>query len=264
MILYKYVSLDAAKAIISNSSLGFSSIKSLNDPFEGSYFGFRETPNIPFELSVGAVRNKLEANYALLSLTRQPHNALMWAHYGASHSGVVIGIDVEKAGFTDLETNVIPVQYGEVIYTSTKPHNMFELLSSSELMAVGKGAKFESSTYNLLKRAFLYKSLEWAYEEEVRVVKDISSTPYRSKTRYGGFENSSGTWNKIPLNQRALYCLDVPRNSVVSVHIGEKSKLSSDILENWELQGLKVYQCHADLRSWDIISSCKKSGQQSI
>jgi hypothetical protein len=39
-------------------------------------------------------------------------------------------------------------------------------------MAIGKEVDtFEEQDYELFKRTFLYKSLPWSYEEEVRVVK---------------------------------------------------------------------------------------------
>ncbi|MDR4497425.1 MAG: DUF2971 domain-containing protein [Candidatus Scalindua sp.] len=63
----------------------------------------------------------LKENYAVLSLTRSPLNPLMWAHYGQEHSGIVIDIDINGAGFTNEKNNFVPVHLGNVIYTQTKP-----------------------------------------------------------------------------------------------------------------------------------------------
>lgn len=34
-------------------------------------------------------------------------------------------------------------------------------------MSIGNGIKFNLEWFNLVKRVFLYKSVEWSYEEEV-------------------------------------------------------------------------------------------------
>jgi len=259
MILYKYVSFDAADKIINNSSIGFTGIMDLNDPFEGSYFGFERGKDISPSLAMSALRSRLAKNYALLSLTRQPFNALMWSHYGDSHSGVVIGIDVEKAGFTELDRSSIPIQYGEVIYTSTKPQDVHAIPTSSELLDVGVDTTFDASAYNLLKRAFLYKSLEWAYEEEVRIVKNISVEPYIATDNYKSFKNDGGRWTKIKIGERPLYCLDIPKKSIVSVHLGQNAitglnKKRLSVVDNWESKGLEIYRCKADLHTWSVIA----------
>jgi hypothetical protein len=256
LILYKYVSFKGAVEIIKNSSIGFRGNMLLNDPFEGSYFGFEQGQDISPNLAMNAVRSRVAANYALLSLTRQPHNSLMWAHYGDSHKGIVIGINVEKAGFTDHEKSIVPIQYGEIIYTSTKPQNRYAIPSQRELMDIGRVAKFEANSYNLLKRAFLYKSLEWAYEEEVRVVKSITTDPYLSKGTYGTFENASGKWNRIEVDNKPLDCFEIPRESIVSVHLGHYfDKDNMETVNDWRQNGIEVISCKADLHSWDLVSS---------
>jgi len=236
----------------------------LNDPFEGSYFGFERGKDVSPSLAMSALRSRLAKNYALLSLTRQPFNTLMWSHYGNSHSGVVIGIDVEKAGFTELDRSSIPIQYGEVIYTSTKPQDVHSIPTSTELLDVGVNATFDASSYNLLKRAFLYKSLEWAYEEEVRIVKNISAEPYIATDNYKSFKNSGGRWTKIKIGERPLYCLEIPKDSIVSVHTGQNfltglNKKRVYALSNWKSKGLEIYSCNVDLHTWSLVSQPVKS-----
>ncbi|BBI62577.1 hypothetical protein HSBAA_38830 [Vreelandella sulfidaeris] len=172
MILYKYMSFGAARKVIDTLSLGFSCLEDLNDPFECTAFGFKDSDeSISAKTATGACRNRFSRKYGVLSLTRQPLNALMWSHYGDSHQGVVLGFDSDSAGFSDPQSNVIPSQYGEMIYSATKPHNDLPVIGEHELMNIGGSLRFDSNAFNLMKRAFLYKSLEWAYEEEVRVVK---------------------------------------------------------------------------------------------
>lgn len=103
MILYKYMSFEAAKAVIDNQSIGFSCIEDLNDPFECTAFGFTEDSESKVTASIAtkACRNGFSRNYGILSLTRQPLNSLMWSHYGDEHQGVVLGFDTDIAGFSN-------------------------------------------------------------------------------------------------------------------------------------------------------------------
>ncbi|MBF4274772.1 DUF2971 domain-containing protein, partial [Vibrio anguillarum] len=201
-------------------------------------------------------------NYGVLSLTRQPLNSLMWAHYGDEHQGVVIGIDVDLANLSDESAAIIPSQYGEVIYSATKPHNNLPIISENELMSIGNGIKFNSDAFNLVKSAFLYKSIEWGYEEEVRVVKDISKLPFG----YHVGEGRCNEWNKITVAGRPLYCFDIPTDAIKEVYLGrhiyknvsKKKLLSGDelkeILLSWGRRDLKLLQCGADINSWALTA----------
>lgn len=258
------MSFKAALSVIENSSLGFSCLEDLNDPFECTAFGFEEGSDsfVTAKMATHACKNRFSRNYGVLSLTRQPLNPLMWAHYGDEHQGVVIGFDVELAGFIDENACVIPCQHGEIVYSATKPHKNLPTLSSEELMSIGNGIKFNSDAFNLVKRAFLYKSIEWSYEEEVRVVKDISTLPFS----YHFGKGCSNAWNKISVAGRPLYCLDIPKNSIKEIYLGrhiyknvtKKNDFFDDelkeILLSWGRKDLKLLQCEPDVHSWQLIA----------
>ncbi len=204
MLLYKYVSFDTAVEIINTSSIGFSCADEMNDPFECTAFGFTEPQGSRSNTGVatGAYKSMLSRCYAILSLTRQLLNSLMWAHYGCGHQGVVIGFDSKLSGLESTTASVIPVQFGDVIYTSTKPVNV-STPGTKELIDIGTNVNgFQSDSYNIMKRGFLYKSLEWGYEEEVRVVKNIKSQNV-GYSETGSFKNDSGEWNKINIESLA-------------------------------------------------------------
>lgn len=266
MILYKYVSLKTALEIIEHNSIGFSCVEDLNDPFECSALGFSDG-ELTVSLAVNAYRNRFSRNYALLSLTREPLNALMWAHYGDSHQGVAIGIDVERAGLTCTKSSLIPAQYGEVIYTASKPKSEHFEPSTEELMDIGKdGTGFNSDFYNISKRAFLYKSSEWSYEEEVRVVKRLVDSPYGYHSDGGEFSNISGDWiQKNPKSLgRPIYCLKIPKHSIVNVYLGKhiyknisrtKTTTESEFGNFKALcheRGIELKRCEADVHSWKL------------
>ncbi len=260
MILYKYMSLRAALSVIESSSLGFSCLEDLNDPFECTAFGFEDSDEtLTARVVTAACKNRFSRNYCVLSLTRQPLNSLMWTHYGDEHQGVVLGIDVHIAGLSDKNACIIPSQHGEVIYLATKPHHDPVITINDELlMRIGNGIDFETDAFNLVKRAFLYKSAEWHYEEEVRVVKDISNLPFS----YYSSEKRSGPWRIILIKGRPLYCLDIPPNAIKEIYLGchiyknftKKKDFSEEelrkILLHWGRKKLKLWQCETDTHSW--------------
>ena len=90
-----------------------------------------------------------------------------------------------------------------------------------ELMRIGGDSiEFDHHESNLLRRSFLYKSSEWEYESEVRVVKDISSCPLGYHSKEGSWSNESGRWQKINLKGKPLYCYQLPGGSIVEVILG--------------------------------------------
>ncbi|QOR38096.1 DUF2971 domain-containing protein [Billgrantia diversa] len=271
MILYKYMSFGAARKVIDTLSLGFSCLEDLNDPFECTAFGFidSDVSAISAKIATDACKNHFSRKYGVLSLTRQPLNALMWSHYGDSHQGVVLGFDCDAAGFSDPQSNVIPSQYGKMIYSATKPHKDRALISEHELMDIGGSLRFDSNAFNLMKRAFLYKSLEWAYEEEVRVVKYIGNIPFGYHAGGGRYSE----WNKMTVLGRPLYCFDVPESSLKEIYLGRhlyrnvtKSGSITDeelkgVLQLWGRKDIKMMQCEPDVHSWNLVakSSINKS-----
>jgi hypothetical protein len=69
---------------------------------------------------------------------------------------------------------------------ATKNKDLNGIPSIEKLNEIKKDdLKFGSEIKNYLKQAFLYKSLEWGYEEEVRVIKSIS----RFKFGYHGIHD---------------------------------------------------------------------------
>ena len=258
------MSFETAKAVIDNQSIGFSCLEDLNDPFECTAFGFSDDDEskITANLATNACKNRFSRKYGVLSLTRQPLNSLMWSHYGDEHQGAVIGFDVEIAGFSNLSACVIPSQYGEVIYSATKPHKNLPIISEETLLSIGQKLKFDEDAFNLVKRAFLYKSIEWGYEEEVRVVKNISEIPLSYHSGQGRHKE----WTKISVAGRPLYCFDIPEASIKEIYLGRhiykkvtKKKTFTDkefknILESWGQRNIKLMQCNPDVHSWQLIA----------
>lgn len=200
MLLYKYVDLGTADTIIKNSTLKFSKASSLNDPFELTSLHSDSAPELDDQIMKYIVASQ---SYGILSLTRNPLNPLMWAHYSkgekveggygisldrgnCSHAGIVFGIDVNEAGLNDIGANIIPAKYGSVIYTSTKPKTPFDN-SESHMFFQGLQFIFAPGLLEVLQRTFLYKPGYWSYEEEVRVVRNVG----RNSSEIQQIKNSS-------------------------------------------------------------------------
>jgi len=114
----------------------------------------------------------------------------------------------------------------------------------------------------------LHKSLEWAYEEEVRVVKDITVRDRNciSKDIKHKYSNSSGDWNQILIDNRSIQCLNIPQESFVKIYIRRYAYKNvtqhktynqqefEAILQNWADLGIEVHRCEPDVNSWKLIS----------
>lgn len=269
MILYKYVGFNAAKDIIESSTMGFSRLLDLNDPFECTSIRAADNKGMTDQLIVNSIKEHLSPRFGVLSLTRQPLNSLMWAHYGQSHTGVVIGIDCVKAGLTELTSSSIPAKFGDVIYSATKPSHPVDMDLSDDFWKNNPIlSHFEAHSHNLLSRAFLHKSLEWGYEEEVRIVKDVrdGNGDCVSKRKEHKYSNSSGDWNQILIGNRPIHCLSIPQNSFVKVYIGRHAYKNvcqnelytqqefGNILQGWADLGIEINNCSPDVNSWNLKS----------
>lgn len=219
MILYKYAPLDVVAKILESNGLGFSRQLDFNDPFEKLF-----NPTVPASSdSIGLfddlhrqLKSQIwEDNTAILSLTRNWTNQLMWAHYADSHRGAVVGIDAGKAGFLDEATNVIPAHFGSVIYSRHRNVDPFHS-TPGEPVSVGNTHKFVVSHYEKWQRLFLTKPLDWAYEEEVRVVKCINGLNVTHS------KNESGIFSIVENNDRQLYVFRIPDGSISEVNFGAR------------------------------------------
>lgn len=155
----------ALAAVFKNSTVRFTTPEFFNDPFDcaisgGSGANKEDDAGFSNILTARHYRKSI----GVLCLTRNPLNLLMWAHYADNHTGAVIGIDTEIAGLECDTGNMIPARSGSVVYTSIRPSSF-----GSELPYEFARPKDNA----ILEKIFLHKSVHWAYEEEVRVAREI-------------------------------------------------------------------------------------------
>lgn len=217
MILYKYVPFEIGRRIVSGNSLLFSQPATFNDPFDIPSY-----PNEPVVDLGSAIFGRIRTmgknwlwaeRSGILSLTRTPSNALMWAHYADSHRGMVLGIDANAAGLFDERSNLVPAQFGSVVYVSRRVTGPF-VGKPTTAIAVGATHHFPPDHYEKLQRVFLHKPLGWAYEEEVRVVKCLHGL------EGDGGTTPSGTFSIVRTSERPLHLFQLREGAIREVHFG--------------------------------------------
>ncbi len=192
---------------------------SLNDPFEGRFN--RESLDSQFaalktmvakavpsaSTHLGRVSSALEEVLAFVdksgvfSLSYNPLQELIWAHYGGSHRGFCVGYDTHK--LIDFEPHIHRVL--DVQYSNTMPS-----VASPDLITA-------DSAISILRKMLGVKSTPWSYEEEVRVISQppgLHDHDYRAvKVVYFGLRCPQSTaWAVM----EALAGRDVSYHQVIS------------------------------------------------
>ena len=250
MILYKYASLDTACKILTSARIGFSRPGYFNDPFDRPVAVPipTEDPISGIFADVGATMKShiWEQKTALLSLTRSPDNTLMWSHYADGHRGAVLAFDAAAAGFTDTKTNMIPAQFGSVVYSRSRSTEQYDS-EFGEGVIVGATHHFVLTHYEKWQRLFLTKPLEWAYEEEVRIAKCLDGL-----SSGGTSSNASGHCIVIDVEGRPLHCFEISRQSIRSIFVGARA--DENIVANLvqENHNTSVYRAMLDETSFKV------------
>jgi Protein of unknown function (DUF2971) len=178
-LLYKYVSIKGLRRIL-DGHLRFTQPSAFNDPFEllpeivVPLDAEERKFNLQFDLSSGRESDAsseidaipegcgssdamsreivllLNEQVGILSLTRVRDSLLMWSHYGDQYAGAVMGFDSTHNFFAhqiDVEYRSLRPRRHISSYLAGKPVSLAELCA---------------------------KSNQWAYEEEVRVIRKLS------------------------------------------------------------------------------------------
>jgi hypothetical protein len=238
--------MDALKAILSSNTLGFSKPIYLNDPFDQP--NGPDVPDYGFLGSLSAsMKNHAWANNTVVcSLTRTVKNALMWAHYADSHKGAAIEIDAAACGLFDVETNLIPAHLGSVIYVREPDLDQY-VTKPQRPVTVGRETEFRLDRYEQLQRTFLTKPLDWAYEEEVRVVKGIHDLKDGA--------SASGRFSVIPVNGRELHALHIPAEAITKVYLGVRVEATQAAEIVRFVPGDRLHMCGRSRSSYEISTA---------
>lgn len=202
--LYKYrnvtgYSLDNIK----NSTVWLSNALDFNDPFDSALTfdaynllnkGFRENiesardPKIKEQTDkmVSHFSEKTQKSIRVCCLTEKNDSIIMWSHYANCHNGICVEYEIDSEYFKNM---IHPVIYSEKLFDAT---NIFE--------------KAQTESFNNLFAivAAMYKSIEWLYEKEWRIIlpmgenSDIGNIPApKIKSITLGSKISNENENKI-------------------------------------------------------------------
>tara|TARA_R110002051_G_scaffold162609_1_gene234225 strand:+ start:421 stop:1239 length:819 start_codon:yes stop_codon:yes gene_type:complete len=181
--------------VLIDNTLGFSNLKSFNDPFEMSYSYFHYVKNFEEALAYASKKynnpeNNLEfkvrkiINEELESIkvscfSESPFEPLMWAHYANKHKGICYYFD---------KTKIFPrfgiIKSKKVTYSNSLSEiRFFEKTTSMDILK----PQIESIIYT--------KSENWAYEKEYRYWKktndnSLKFNPESLKAIIVGFRNT--------------------------------------------------------------------------
>lgn len=140
------------------------------------------------------IAEQFQSRFGILSLSEAPDNALMWAHYGASHRGFIIAFD-EKHEFFDRRR-------GE--------NDEFYWLRKVEYQSPQPGA----TLLDLGRTAFLLrKSPQWAYEREWRILAPVVDAS-----------------EVVPSNDGPICLFDVPPGAVTGIVLGARVTEETSVL----------------------------------
>jgi len=147
-IIYKY--LDPAGFIaLTSLTMRFTKLVELNDPFESrlslmSKGQFITPPKRRPQLE------KLLREHGVSCFTEDARHLLLWAHYARSHRGFVIGFNTDHPSFQS---------YGSLVqmnYSTRRP-------------------RIDSQNFDGVLHALSFKSKEWKYEREWRIVTPLDA-----------------------------------------------------------------------------------------
>jgi hypothetical protein len=146
--LYKYLDPSGFVALTS-LTVRFTKLAELNDPFEcrlsliptGEFIAPRtQRPEL----------EKLLWEYGISCFAEDASNLLLWAHYGRSHTGFVIGFSTEHPSFQS---------YGQLVRVNYSPRR----------------PQIDSPNSDAVLHALSIKSEEWSYEQEWRIVTPLDT-----------------------------------------------------------------------------------------
>ncbi|MGN4964742.1 DUF2971 domain-containing protein [Aeromonas dhakensis] len=235
MALYKYVSFPNLKHLL-EGTVRFTQPKAFNDPFELLPEIYLTEGIGDFSINVTAPKRErepaklddlFESEYCndiaardilsilndlvgILCLSRNSSSLLMWSHYADEYKGAVVEFDEEHEFFTGL----FPV-----IYKANRPKIDFHLL------------KDESGHVRLSE--LCYKSMEWDYENEVRVARKLNDC--RLNGTFNGFD---------------VHIMDIPLECIKNITMGERMLLENQSYVFGKIKNTSISLGLAAISNW--------------
>ena len=239
-IVYKYCTPDRTD-ILEDGLIRFTQMTALNDPFDSlpsiaslleesfrrlsakakAEIGVTDDQiALNAQYSINDYIRRLSEEFVFLSLSSEPSDVTMWAHYADSHRGFLIGFDDNHEFFGPTErfkTGLRSMNYEKERFQMTA-----EMLRDQSIRTEAHD------------KVFFNKSPEWRYEQERRVI----SYP-------GKADRVKGQYSSNP-----IYLFRFPPDLVKEIRIG--FRMSADkkkevlALQQNKYPDAAVYQMHID------------------
>ncbi|KAB0504713.1 DUF2971 domain-containing protein [Pseudomonas moorei] len=164
---------------------------------------------------------KLNSGLGILSLSRRWNSALMWSHYTSSYTGFCVGFNGDHPFFDGVpDHNGERFSLSPVRYTEDRLKVQGRKFSHQESIAV-----------------VLTKSLDWAYEEEERLVSML--------------DMADDIKEMSPYN---IHLFKVPFDSISELIVGQRanSSLKEKILIASKRLGVPAYETKVSDESFDV------------
>lgn len=208
-----------------HKTLGFNTPSQFNDPMEGRLWLHQNGVESSF-------LNTFLENIGILCLTRNPLNPLMWSHYGQSHTGFVIGYDVNEPILGKQRDSVFSVENGQVFYsTEFDADNIRDAAVDALQWAIcGMEEPRSERIEKSIRRILLMKQECWRYEQETRVVKVLTKYleeqhDWVSETGNNFQRLSTTIAPMVSMSNSGLHLLNVAPASIKRVILGMKNPL---------------------------------------
>lgn len=115
------------------------------------------------------IRQKMNTDMGILSLSEKPDNLLMWAHYTNAHRGFVLGFNADHSFFDQrLNQDDLIRHVSKVKYSYERPQISF----------FDPTADPKDFFTNIFANFCLTKSQDWAYEQEWRMIMLLKNAAY--------------------------------------------------------------------------------------
>lgn len=166
-------------------------------------------------------------NTGIMSFSKSEDNILMWSHYADCHKGMKLGFDASHEFFCNSKPyDSYTGRLHQIEYTTNRPNNIVD--NPQEL--------------------FTTKAIDWKYENEYRLILDISCSDVSYK---GGVSDDNiyefDCFNYL-FEENLFFMFRIPKEAVISVTFGSKSdkneisKITSKIRGDKDLKHVEINQ----------------------
>jgi len=179
--------------------------------------------NLPHSIE-SSIHTALNSKLGILCLSEstEPDNLLMWSHYADSHEGFAIEFDAEHPFFDQKRSEDDQFrQLNRVTYQSNRPELIFNEVDN-----------FQN---------FLVKSTQWEYEQEWRMLTDLSSAD-----------------KSIETNEHSVHLFNLPFSALKSITFGCKAsaelkqEIKSILSDNENLKHIELYEALEDRKEYKL------------